>query len=527
MHESVPYEVATTHLTPLEKIGQLFMPAAFINDTEAEIKKLEQLIREHAIGGLCFFHSRASAATNFEGKKTVLRNESSFETLRALIKRYQEAAKYPLVVAIDAEWGLAMRIENTPQYPYAMSLGALRDHDHLIYEVGKNIARDCRAAGIHWNLSPVVDVNNNPKNPVIGYRSFGDDKEQVYQKARAYLNGMRSEGVLGSIKHFPGHGDTATDSHLGLPVIEKPKEALLDNELYPFQKLIDEGVEAVMVGHLSVPALTDHPEIPSSVNKDIITGLLRQEMGFKGVVISDALNMHAVSKNYAVPGELEWLAFDAGNDVLCFSNHIEAGIDHIFRKGSQEAIETSFERVWRLKEQLLSAPSYKETVTLSPSAPLLKELAKASLTWIKGNEQILAAFRETPYTELTVDMDLIRRLERNQGQLPVQWEARIQEHQNVRLHIIPPQAKPIQDFGFTAVAISLINDILESHKVVLYHYGNPYALHLFKVELSLATILAYQDFEAYREAADQHFLGAIKALGRLPAELAPYENKGP
>lgn len=525
MYSAISFEVAKTRLTTLEKIGQLFMPAAFINDTEDDIQKLEQLIKEHAIGGLCFFHSRASAATNFEGKKEVVRNESSFETLQALIKRYQKAAKYPLIIAIDAEWGLAMRIENTPQYPYAISLGAIQNKDNLIFGVGKNIAKDCKAAGIHWNLSPVVDINNNPKNPVIGYRSFGDDKEQVYQKARAYLNGMRSEGILGSIKHFPGHGDTATDSHLGLPVIDKPKEILWQNELYPFQKLIDEGVEAVMVGHLSVPALTDQPEIPSSINKDIIKGLLRGEMGFKGVVISDALNMHAVSKNYPLPGELEWLAFDAGNDVLCFSNHSVAGIEHIARNGSQEAIEASFERVWRLKQQLLSAVQPNETASLQPAAPLLKPLAEASLTWINGNEQSLANFREAHYAELTVDKDLINRLELDHSKAMAEWGAQLQGYHNVRLHIIPPQAKPIQNFGFTANAIRLINRLLEDYNVVLYHFGNPYALHLFQVELSWAAILAYQDFEAFREAAEQHFLGKVKALGQLPATLLPYEKK--
>src|SRR5690606_16486056 len=209
-------------------VGQFFMPAAFINDEEEEIQKIESLIRDCCIGGLCFFHSRASAATNFEGKKVVIRNENSLDTLKKLIQRYQKSAKYPLLIAIDAEWGLAMRIENTPQYPYAITLGAIQDDSDLIFEVGRNIARECREAGIHWNLATVVDINNNPGNPVIGYRSFGEDRKKVAEKAIAFAKGMQSEGILTSIKHFPGHGDTATDSHLGLPVIAKSKEKLFD-----------------------------------------------------------------------------------------------------------------------------------------------------------------------------------------------------------------------------------------------------------------------------------------------------------
>lgn len=200
MNKILSYNIVKDILTPSEKIGQLFMPAAFINDSDAEVQKLENLIRENGVGGLCFFHSRASAATNYEGKKEVIFNAASFETLKKLIQRYQEASKYPLVIAIDAEWGLAMRIENTPQYPYAITLGAIQNNNDLIFEVGRNIARDCKAAGIHWNLAPCVDINNNPNNPVIGYRSFGENKLKVAEKALAYVKGTESEGIFTSLK---------------------------------------------------------------------------------------------------------------------------------------------------------------------------------------------------------------------------------------------------------------------------------------------------------------------------------------
>ena len=349
MSRLIEYENASAKLSIEEKVGQFFMPAAFINDTEEEIQAIERLIAEHKVGGLCFFHSRASAATNYEGEKEIIYNEQSFNTLKNLIQRYQRISAYRLLIAIDAEWGLAMRVENTPQYPYAITLGAMQEQYDLTYEVGKNIAHDCKQAGIHYNLSPVLDINNNPKNPVIGYRSFGEDKNKVTQHGIAYTKGMQDQGVLGSIKHFPGHGDTATDSHLGLPVILKSKEDLLNNELFPFMELVKEGVDSVMVGHLSIPALSNGKSDPSSLSKEMITGLLREEIGFKGVVISDALNMHAVSKHHPTKGELEWLAFDAGNDILCFAEHTKEGIETIINNASLEQIESAFERIWRLK----------------------------------------------------------------------------------------------------------------------------------------------------------------------------------
>ncbi|MEO0901135.1 MAG: glycoside hydrolase family 3 N-terminal domain-containing protein, partial [Bacteroidota bacterium] len=252
-----------------QKVGQLFMIAVFINDTEENIQNTESLISEYHIGALCFFHSRASAATNFEGKKKVIYNENSYERLVSLIKRYQKAAPTPLLIAIDAEWGLAMRIENTPQYPYALTLGALYNKDNLIHQIGYAIGRDCLQAGIHWNLAPVLDINSNPENPVIGYRSFGDDKEQVTQKAKAFLKGMQKAGILNSLKHFPGHGDTSTDSHLALPVIDKSADSFFETELYPFMENLNEA-DSLMIGHLSVPALEPSGK-PATLSKTILS----------------------------------------------------------------------------------------------------------------------------------------------------------------------------------------------------------------------------------------------------------------
>lgn len=510
---------AKQELTTIQKIGQFFMPAAFINDTEDEIQKLESLIKNHGIGGVCFFHSRASAATNFEGKKEVLRNENSLSTLKGLIARYQAVAKYPLFIAIDAEWGLAMRIENTPQYPYAITLGAIKGHDELIYNVGLNIAQDCVEAGIHWNLSPVVDINNNPENPVIGYRSFGDDKEKVLNKSLAYVKGTESMGVLTSIKHFPGHGDTAVDSHLGIPVIDKSKKELLENELYPFKEIIEIGVDSVMVGHLSVPALANGKQTPASISKEIITQCLRNELGFQGVVISDALNMHAVSKYYPNPGELEWLAYDAGNDILCFSEHVEEGIQLILENATEQQIESTFDRVWSLKLKAVNNGNDRDGKDGLGHSELNRRLATESITMYHGTENDIANFRDATYCTLT-----LKRTDQSQTKKEIisfleLAEAEIKHEKHVLLLLTPPKVKPANQFGFTDDEITFINKLLSSKQVVLYHFGNPYALKHFEFEKSLATIICYQDFPEFQDIAVEHFQGNLKAKGSLPVTI--------
>lgn len=525
MPKIISYSKAINTLSLSEKIGQLFMPAAFINDTEEEIQIIEQLIKEQGIGCLCFFHSRASAATNFEGKKKVITNENSLDTLKKLIQRYQKIAKHKLLIAIDAEWGLAMRIENTPQYPYAITMGAVQENNDLIFEVGRNIARDCKDAGIHWNLAPCVDINNNPNNPVIGYRSFGEDKHKVTEKAIAFVKGTESEGVLTSIKHFPGHGDTATDSHLGLPLIAKSKDELIANELYPFQKLINEGVDSIMAGHLSVPALAKESTIPSSISKDIIKGVLRTEMGYEGVVISDALNMFAVSKNYPTKGELEWLAFDAGNDVLCFAEHIPEGIKAILKNASKEQIEESFKRIWELKEKAFrSSNSIKNTpkTDLQPitnSQQVNKKIAKKSLTLLRGNEADITAFRNKNYCTLTV-----KRSNQNQDAASIlksleTTKIEIEHEKDILILLTPPKVKPANNFGLLQEEIDLINKLMAAKDVVLYLFGNPFVLNHLNYKNSVATVVVYQNFKEFQDVATEHFLGTIEACGKLSVTI--------
>jgi len=519
MSKIIAYTKAKATLTPIEKIGQLFMPAAFINDTEEEIKALENLIKKNHIGSLCFFHSRASTATNFESKKKVQYHKNS-------ITRYQNVAKYPLLISIDAEWGLAMRIEDTPKYPYTITLGAIKNNNDLVYAIGKQIAIDCKIAGIHWNLAPVVDINNNPNNPVIGYRSFGENKELVIQKATAFIRGSKSEHILTSIKHFPGHGDTDIDSHLGLPIITKTKKELLENELSPFKEIINSGVDSVMVGHLAVPALSNEQNIPATLSKNIIKGVLRKEFGFNGVIISDALNMHSVSKLYPTKGELEWLAFNAGNDILCFAENIPEGINFILKNASIKQIEESFKRIWKLKESIFISDNKTENSCskLKINESLIKNIAQESITLHKGDTEKIKSFKEEGFSGATIGKNIDSLFFKSiHTEMPYKNIMILKKHlinkKNILISLYPSNVKPKNNFGFSEKEILIVNELLNTKNVILYVFGNPYVLNTFATENAKAIVLIYQDDKKFQEHASQHFLGYVYAKGKLPVTI--------
>jgi len=528
MHKIIPYRIAKDQLSIHEKVGQFFMPAAFINDTESEIQQLEILLKKYHVGGICFFHSRASAATNYEGKKEVVYNEKSLETLKKRIQRYQACVTYPLLISIDAEWGLAMRIEETPQYPYAITLGAMHEQEKVIYEVGKQIAKDCLNSGIHWNFAPVVDVNSNPNNPVIGYRSFGSDKEKVIANAKAFLKGAQSEGILSCIKHFPGHGDTATDSHLGLPIINKSKSDIYANEIAAFKALIDEGVEAVMVGHLAVPALTKQQHIPATISAEIIKGILRTDLGFKGLVVSDALNMHSVSKLFAGDGSLEWEAFNAGNDILCFAENVSQGVTKILENASENQIEESFKRVWELKERVIGIST--EGDPIDPQ-PIHKKVASESLTLLKGDQNTISQFRTNTFVGITIgtngtstfldsvseDIDFPKYQLSEENLTLIREKTRSVDH--ILIALYPPQIKPNGNFGLSEKEILFINHLSRYKKIALYLFGNPYATKHLPVNFLENIVIGYQNFEEFQFHAANHFLGKVSAKGKLPVSI--------
>ncbi len=514
-------------LSKAEKIGQFFFPAAFINDSDLEIKEIERLIKEYNIGGLTFFHSRASAATNFEGKKKVIYNKNSKQRLKELIDHYQSIASTPLLIAIDAEWGLAMRVENTTQYPYAITLGAIPDdQDELIFEVGKHIGNDLEAMGIHLNLAPVVDINMNPDNPVIGYRSFGEDKIKVSQKAMAYYRGLKDAGILGCFKHFPGHGDTNIDSHLGLPVITKSKTELYDQELYPFIKAIEQEVDSIMIGHLAVPGINNSKDTSATLSKTIIKDLLRTKLGFDGTVISDALNMHSVSKLYPEKGILEWKAFNAGNDILCFSEHVEEGIQMIEKNASDEQIEESLRRIQKLKKNAFLKKEVKSSFNHQEKTSLIQNLAKASLTHYKEDFKNFSLFTSEEFEGILIgnndNCTFFKEIEKNKQFNKINYSEEIAIEpatNNVLIALFPPHIKPANTFGIDKKIIQFIETISKTKNVALYLFGNPYVLNVLSIKSVNTIVLCHQDFGAFQHIAAQHFLKQHKAVGHSPVQL--------
>jgi beta-N-acetylhexosaminidase len=529
-------------MTLEQKIGQFFFPAVFINDIEENFQETERLIKEYNIGGLTFFHSRASAATNYESKKKVEFNDDSFERLKELVIRFQKCATTPLLMSIDAEWGLAMRVEKTPQYPYAITLGALPSSSkNLVYQVGKQIGMDLKSAGIHYNLAPLADINNNPNNPVIGYRSFGQNKEKVARFAIEYLRGMNDVGVLGCLKHFPGHGNTSVDSHLGLPVLEETLEELMENELFPFIKGIENDVDSIMIGHLAVPALNDGKNTSATLSKPIIEDLLRKQLDYDGLVISDALNMHSVSKLYDKKGQLEWEAFNAGNDVLCFTENVSEGIQEILKNATPERIEASFNRLWKCKQKagIIEGNFAPEgNLDFETTSTLNEKIADNCITKIKDNHNSLTLFEAKNNDELakvslykntdnvffktlstslpspefaldTADEAAIAELEKN-----------LADFDTVLVSLFIPKAKPLNNFDIDDSILTFLGKLFSTKKCVLYVFGNPYALQVIpNLVSSLGIIQVYQDFTEFQESAAHQLIENTKCKGSLPVTI--------
>ncbi len=471
-----------------QKVGQAFCPAAFIHDTPDGIRQIEHYIREFEIGGLTFFYSRQSVETNFD-RKTYKREKDSVTQLARMIDRYQQLSKNPLLISIDAEWGLGMRIDSHPPFPYPMTLSASGNPD-VAFETGRAIAKELMALGIHFNLAPVGDINTDPRNPVIGYRSFGEDPEQVFQLAWAYYQGMKSEGLLGCVKHFPGHGDTHVDSHLGLPVIDKSRSELEANELYPFRKFIEQGVDCVMVGHMIVPAID--PENPTSLSSLCIEEVLRNELGFSGPVMTDALNMRSVFSEVA-PGEIPYRAFVAGNDILSFTPDLEEGVNWIIEKVDEKKIDSSYRHMQELKVKAgLTAESLP--VSIPDSSALRAHLAHETISVLRPvetpmlpEEQVISWFQslgpdfnEKVAMTITESKDMLKLPSVEAG------------HHKRWIVVIPPSQKPGKRFGMDGELLTLLNQIIDSNQVNLAWIGNPYALQYCDWRACESVVLGYQ-----------------------------------
>ena len=266
-----------TTLSEDERIAQMFIVTAYSNQGDAHKQQITDLIEHYKVGGLMFLQGgpvRQAKLTNY----------------------YQSITKTPLMIAMDAEWGVAMRLDSALSFPWPMTLGAIED-TNLIYQMGEEVARQCKLIGTHINFAPVVDVNSNPENPIINNRSFGENPEKVGRMGIAYMKGMQDNKVLACAKHFPGHGDTDADSHKTLPTVNHLKYRLDEVELVPFKKLINNGIGSIMIAHLHIPVLDDTKNLAVSLSPKVVDGLLKTEMGFTGLAITDGLNMKGSSNS--------------------------------------------------------------------------------------------------------------------------------------------------------------------------------------------------------------------------------------
>ncbi len=508
------------------------MVPAYSNKDQVHVDSISRLVKEHKIGGIIFFQGGPVRQAN-------------------MINRLQRESKVPLMISIDGEWGLAMRLDSTIRFPYQMALGAIQDNE-IIEEMGAEIARQSRRAGLHVNFAPVVDINNNANNPVIGFRSFGENKVNVAQKGLAYMRGMQKEKVLASAKHFPGHGDTNVDSHYGLPVIPFSMNRLEELELYPFKALMREGLGSVMVAHMQIPVLDDTPNLASTLSPPVVTGLLKEDMGYKGLVFTDALNMQGVAKYYE-PGVVDVKALLAGNDMLLNTMDTRATIREVKKalengEITEEEINTRVLKVLRAKAWLdLPNWQYVETSKLiedlnSPYAKhLSRQLAAKSLTVLKNESSILPIQNLASKKIATVSMgtDKItpfqKGLERYGSMTHFNFpkEASLtdlnklmEELASYDLVLIGMHGLALRagsgNFGISAEMNLAVKTIINAKPSIVAIFGNVYSMEkLSALPEADGIIAAYQETEDTQDLVSQLVFGGIGANGRLPVNVSP------
>jgi beta-glucosidase-like glycosyl hydrolase/CubicO group peptidase (beta-lactamase class C family) len=523
-------------LSPDERIAQLFMVAAYSNKGMEHVKKVEELVSKYKIGGLIFF----KGGPNREAKLT---------------NYYQSKAKTPLFIAIDGEWGVSMRLDSTTVYPRQMMLGAIQN-DKLVYQMGEQIANQCKLLGIHINFAPVIDVNNNPKNPVINNRSFGENKKQVAKLGIAYMNGMQNNGIIACGKHFPGHGDTDSDSHKTLPIINYDYKRLDSLELYPFKQLINEGLMSMMVAHLYIPMLDNTTNQASTLSPKIVNGLLKDTLGFKGLIFTDALNMKGVSKYY-VPGEVDVKAILAGNDILLFPENVPVGIAKIkeaIDKGeiTQQEIDVRCLKILKAKEwaglnhyQPIKFDHLIEKVNPVENIVLNRALADQSITLIQNKDSILP-FKKLDSTKMVYlniggtkhnefhkmmnyytaipEIQIPRSLSKESEQKLVR---QLKTFDRIIIGFHHTNNSPRRNFGITRQAINLQNKLAETKEVISVIFGNPYVLKSFGDQTRTRSIIvAYQDTKYTRKSAGELIFGGIVPKGKLPVTCTSTFKEG-
>ncbi|GAA4134452.1 hypothetical protein GCM10022216_07470 [Sphingobacterium kyonggiense] len=515
-------------LSPKERIAQLFLVRAHTNLGQKYIDSVQRVIEKEQLGGLVVFQGGPVRHAN-------------------MFNNYQKVSKVPLLITFDGEWGLGMRMpDSTISFPYQMTLGAIQNNQ-LLYDMGRQVAKDFQRIGMHFNFAPVVDINNNPKNPVINFRSFGDNKFNVVRKSKAYMNGMVDGGILASLKHFPGHGDTDVDSHYDLPQLNFDRKRLESLEIYPFKELINEGAPSVMVAHMNIPALDNTPNMPSSISKKVVTDLLRNELGFKGLTVTDAMDMKGVKKFFP-NGEADVMAIEAGHDLLEVSENSGRAIgliENAVKTGriSQADIDRRVKKVLAAKLWLgLNRSTVVNTNNLyqdlnTPSAQsLVQRLADASITLLKSDRGInrFDKTKETAIvsvgidkaqdfetgltTQLTAHKQYFIKGDETEEQLK-ELLNEIREHKQIVLAIHDNRSRPRSELVLNEPTVKFI-DKLAGRRTISVMFTNPYAMNSVDVMRSASVLLAYQNDFFMQKAALKAVLKQLKPTGKLPVTIS-------
>jgi beta-glucosidase-like glycosyl hydrolase/CubicO group peptidase (beta-lactamase class C family) len=505
-----------------EKVGQLFMVAAYSNKDSTHVNAIEKLIQDYKIGGMIFFQGgplRQARLTN----------------------RYQSKSKIPLFIGIDAEWGLSMRLDSTYRYPWNMTLGAIQDLK-LIEKVGERMGKESKRMGIQFNFAPVLDINTNPKNPIIGNRSFGENKINVTERAIALMTGVQNQGVFSTGKHFPGHGDTATDSHTSLPIVTSSREHLDLVELYPYKRMFDEGLVSVMVGHLDVPSLELRQNYPSSISFNVVTNLLQRDLEFDGLIFTDALNMKGVS-NFKGPGDVDLEAFLAGNDILLFAENVPLAVEKITQAYqtnviSEERLAFSVKKILHYKYKA-GLNNYKPIETLNlyndinpiENDALQYQLYENATTVLKNSNEILpiknVENNKIAYVKLGDDTN-------SSFVTTLKKYTEIAEISDVNIDSLNVKLKPFntvivgyhksdkawKNHDFTQTELLWLQEIAKKNNVILDVFAKPYSLlPIANFEEIEGLVISYQNSAISQEVAAELLFGAIEAKGKLPVSI--------
>jgi beta-N-acetylhexosaminidase len=515
-------------LTIDQQIAQCIWIAGYSNSEISHEVEVTDLIRKYGVGGIVFFQGTAS-------KQAELTNY------------YQKISKVPLIIALDAEWGAGMRLQNVSKFPYQMTMGAIKN-DSLIYEFGKAVASQFKRMGIQVNFAPVLDINVNAQNPVINYRSFGENRERVTEKGIMYMRGLQDNGILATGKHFPGHGDTNVDSHLDLPLITHNRARLESIELFPFRKLISDGIGSIMVAHLNLPSLDTTTGLPSTLSHVIITGLLKNDLGFKGLIVTDAMNMKGVTK-YFKPGEADAKALEAGNDVAEFVTDVEATIRETKNYISQKKltvddIALKCRKVLALKywsglnkPVVINDENIETELSPAISKALIRDLYANALTLLNNTNNIV------PIKDLSSIRIASLSINRNNVSL---FQERIASYFPADQYYIDPadstasktllkklsgydlviggvfdlDQRPNMGFGIKPELISFLNKLITNNKTIITWFGNPYGIDKVPVlQKAAGLLLAYQENDYTEDISAQIIFGGLGASGKLPVTI--------